>query len=167
MSAIDAIYENWLTLQQEGTDRNISGLVFVEEMATKTLIVAAAGEYELLVTRNVLECYEKIGVPESLTTFAKRHGLDRKYHALFDWDSKNPANRFLSFFGDDFKKKHMELLAADPFAKSLVDFCYINITRNNIVHRGFARVSVDCTFSEAWDKYQSGMRFVDYIRTSF
>jgi len=121
-----------------------------EAIASKTLLIAAAGELERDITQVLLKLGERYQIPEFLNEFIRKQALERRYHAMFDWNSSN-INRFTSLFG---KEKGAAIKAAIADDLIVKHFIFIGSERNKIVHKGLSYASLDNTFNEIWVKYE-------------
>lgn len=82
---------------------------------------------------------------------------------MFDWEGKN-VNKFLSLFGQDFKKNVSAEIAANAgLTKSSRDFLEIGYMRNCIVHQNYATYLIEKSASEIYSSFESGRRFVDFL----
>lgn len=136
----------------------------------KILVLACASFFETEVVK-IVENFSKSvsGGNNALCTFVKRTGLERKYHALFDWDQGvSGANKFFACFGDDSKARYKKELNGRVEMKNWVEsFMAIGQTRNRLVHMNFASARLDSTYDEIYKKYQEAYHFLGYMDRHF
>lgn len=132
-----------------------------EEIATKTLIIAAAGELEKEVTKLLIDMPARHKAPTFIGNFIINQGIKRKYHAMFDWND-GKINSFAGLFGSE---KKQEIISKCRNSDSTKDFFYIGAERNRIAHNGLATESINSTFEEIWTKYQSATSFVSDLKS--
>lgn len=142
------------------TSGELGQITSYEELSTKTLIIAAAGQLEKDITKLLIDMPRKHNSPEFVGYFVVNQALKRKYHTLFDWDAKK-VNSFAGLFGSIKKKEIVQACSED---ESTEDFFYIGSERNRIVHKGLASESVDKTFVEVWEIYISAQKFVTKLK---
>lgn len=131
-----------------------------EEFASKTLLIAAAGQHEREITKLLKEMPAVHKSPGFIMHFLANQALNRKYHTLFNWKAKN-INSFAGLFGDEMKQRIIELCGDQQCTK---DFLFIGNERNRIVHNGLATESLEQTFPEIWNKYLSSCEFITLLR---
>lgn len=91
--------------------------------------------------------------------------IERQYHTLFDWESKN-TNKFWGLFGEETKSKVKERLNSDDHLKATEQaFIELGRQRNLLVHENFAEYDVNTTVEEIYTKYKSACEFVSFIAT--
>ena len=132
-----------------------------EEFASKTLLIAAAGQHEREIIKLLTDMPKHHNSPIFLSEFIAKQALNRKYHSLFDWNSKK-INSFAGLFGIQMKNTIIDLCKEKQCTK---DFFFIGSERNRIVHKGLATESLDKTFLEIWEKYQSSCQFITLLKT--
>jgi hypothetical protein len=89
--------------------------------------------------------------------------VERQYHTLFDWDDKK-INKFLSFFGADFKAKcATEIAANTELTDSARAFMQLGTLRNVIVHQNYLTVRIDKTASEILDDYHKATLIISFL----
>ena len=91
--------------------------------------------------------------------------IERQYHTLFDWESKN-TNKFWSLFGENTKGKVREQLNSDDHLKAAEQaFIELGRQRNLLVHENSAEYDVNTAVGEIYTKYKSACEFVSFIAT--
>jgi len=142
-------------------EASMDQMVTYEEFASKTLLIAAAGQHEKDIISILAEMPQRHKAPDFLSSFISKQALNRKYHTLFDWN-KQKINSFAGLFGPGMRETIIEHCGGK---QSTRDFFYIGSERNRIVHKGLATESIDKTFSEIWEFYESSQGFVNSLRS--
>lgn len=149
-------------LRAQGT---ASDVVAFEELGAKTLLLCAASYFERSICSSLLEIASETGSVSIFCTFIEKQALERKFHSMFDWERSN-ANKFFSLFGPEFsgwiRQQVSNNADIDP---SVREFMFVNNQRNILVHGNFAASSAGVTFTEAWEKYKTALRFVEWLPT--
>jgi len=132
------------------------------ELTFKKLFVVACGSYFEQGIVAVVEHFADRGDPR-LKTFVKKRALERRYHDMFDWSVRN-ANRFFSFFGNDFSEQMRGLLQNDQGLQDAMGaFMELGALRNVVAH-DFASSSVDKTVDELAALYVAALDFLNFVR---
>lgn len=139
---------------------NLGEIISYEESATKTLIIAAAGEHEKQITRILKNMSIVHKAPDFIGDFISTQALKRRYHSLFDWNGRKITS-FAGLFGSE---KRIEILAECQDKPCVDDFFYIGSERNRIVHNGLASESIDITFNNVRKKYYSSLEFLEILK---
>lgn len=135
-----------------------------EQMLQKNLPLAAASYFEQhiceilrgFVSEKSKNCIELISLIEL-------KAIHRQYHTMFDWEGNN-VNRFLSLFGQEFKKKISAEIAADAqLTKASKDFLEIGNMRNCIVHQNYATYLIEKSALEIFKLFENALVFVTYL----
>lgn len=112
----------------------VSFISSYREIYRKIFVIACANSFERHFCRKLPEL---VSLNPFLRNFIKNQALERKYHTLFRWESKN-ANGFYGLFGDDFSNQMQKLLNADIQVKEgEKSFLLIGHYRNLTAHKGF------------------------------
>lgn len=162
MTSVDDAYANFDALSKSVQTFDLSAHNFINDIGAKTLVIAAAGDLERRLCSTILELYRGKSLSEHLVQFVDKQALERKFHTLFNWDSNN-VNTFLGLFGTTKKAELKTILENDPYRSQVIDFMYIGRTRNNIVHKGLTIASIENTKEEVYQKYRSGLAFVNFV----
>jgi len=133
-----------------------------EEIATKSLLIAAAGDLEKRFRKLLIEIPRSYDSPEFLVSFIDTQGIARKFHSMFNWESSN-INHFAGLFGSKKKVQIQKEFESDERKKIIKDFIFIGAERNRIVHKGLATESLNHTFDEVWEKYKSALNIVGIL----
>lgn len=131
----------------------------------KIFILSSASYFEHLIQKYLIGFFsDKSNNNKEVVSFLKRKAIDRQYHTLFDWDKKN-ANKFLSLFGDDFKKGvEKEINGNAELIEAMEAFLEMGQLRNILVHSNFASYNIDTkTTDEIFYLYNMSMRFVAFL----
>jgi RiboL-PSP-HEPN len=147
-------------LRAQGT---ASDVVAYEELGAKTLLLCAASYFERTICSSLLDVAKDTGSTTLFCTFIEKQALERKFHSMFDWDRSN-ANKFFGLFGQEFSGWIRRQIKDDSaIEQSVREFMFVNNQRNILVHGNFAAVSAGITFDEAWDKYITALKFVEWL----
>lgn len=138
--------------------------ISVSEVASKSLLIAAASRFEAEFSELFAEVASRLSAP-AIAEFAVNQGVTRKYHTLFDWPSGN-ANTFYKLLGAAFKERATQLAAGDvAFATSVTEFVSIGNDRNNLVHSDFASFPLTATLDELVQRYRMARNFLPSIKS--
>jgi hypothetical protein len=147
-------------LRAQGTP---SDVVAFEELGAKTLLLCAASFFERTVCSLLLEAARETGSIPIFCTFIEKQALERRFHSMFAWETSN-ANKFFGLFGQEFSGWIRQQVRDDAaIDQSVREFMFVNNQRNILVHGNFAAISAEVTFDEAWGKYQTALRFVEWL----
>jgi len=147
-------------LRAQGTP---SDVVSFEELGAKTLLLCAASFFERRISSLLLEIAGDTGSNRLFCAFIEKQALERKFHQLFAWERSN-ANKFFGLFGDDFSAWMQGQVKADAeMEQSIREFMFVNNRRNVMAHGNFAAISAEVTFDEAWQKYTTALKFVEWL----
>lgn len=147
-------------LRAQGTP---SDVIAFEELGAKTLLLCAASYFERFICSSLLETAKDTGSIPLFCNFIEKQALERKFHSMFNWDGSN-ANKFFGLFGQDFSSWIRQQVKDDSSIEQAVrEFMFVNNQRNVLVHGNFAAVSAGITFDEAWDRYKTALRFVEWL----
>jgi hypothetical protein len=136
--------------------------VSVSEIASKSLLLAAASRFEAEFTRLFTEVASVLSTSE-IANFCINQGVIRKYHTLFDWEANN-VNRFLKLFGDDFRDRALARVSTDQtFSDAVVAFVVVGAGRNRLVHSDFATFPLEDTLEELIEKYRRARYFLPVL----
>lgn len=150
----------------------------------KILILSAGSYFEGRITTILSDFVRlKSSGDERIVNFLEKQAISGKYFQLFDWGKQNQidnpgkgANKFLSLFGDDFKKqvnsdieiensdteeRKMEKKKLDEAIKAFIEIGHL---RNIIVHSNFAEyVYEQKTPDEIFTLFQKAEPFLNYL----
>jgi len=102
-----------------------------------------------------------------LREFVRNKAIARQYHTLFQWNAKN-ANSFFGLFGDDFKVRMKQRVAADTdLDEAIRAFLELGEQRNRLVHQDYATFSLEKTSEEIFELYRTASRFVEELPELF
>jgi len=138
-------------------------MISYEEFASKTLLIAIAGQHEREIVSILTQMAKLHNAPDFISDFIEKQALKRRYHSLFNWDSKK-INTFAGLFGTEMKTK---IINHCGDLQSTKDFFFIGGERNRIVHNGLATESIDKTFLEIWELYESSKEFIVTLKSLF
>jgi hypothetical protein len=165
MSEVERVYTELCSLRSVAVASNSpSDIANFEVMASKTLLLAAASNFERQICEGILTSAKTAGTRDVFVAFMEKQGLERKYHTMFRWEAPN-INYFLSRFGEHYKER-MELAIRNDEVLSLAarDFIYINSQRNLLVHNNFASFNLDAGLEDIWNEFVSGKRLSDWLQ---
>lgn len=164
MSEVDRIHDELLALKEIILKaESPSDLNAFETLAANTLLLSSASYFERQICEGIEQAARSGGTSEALIQFILKHGLERKYHQLFNWKQNN-INGFLGLFGDDAKKTMDDEIRADEsLTQATKDFMSIGSQRNELVHNNFASFALVSDMAEIWTKYLSAKRFSDWL----
>ena len=95
MNEVERIYQELIALRTIiGKAESPSDQNAFEALAAKTLLLASASYFERLICENIADAARSSGTSDALIQFIVKQGLNRKYHALFNWRNNN-INEFL------------------------------------------------------------------------
>jgi hypothetical protein len=139
-------------------------VVTANDVFRKSLLLAAASEFEVAVTTAIIEFAEcEAGASSPLVSFVRGKGLARQYHTLFKWDGSN-ANHFFALFGEAFKRHADAAVKADATLKDAIAmFLQLGEDRNRLVHQGFGTFVLEKTTEEIFEAYKLAALFVRRI----
>lgn len=163
MTAVDDYFSSFNELAKAVALTDMSGQTFVEEIGSKTLLIAAAGDLEVRFCRAIEECFEASNPKTHLNVFVRNQALKRKFFTMFNWDAAN-VNTFLGLFGDDKKTEMAQFLSEHPYNEEMQAFLFIGRFRNKVVHDGLASTSLESTIDDVYDKYRKALAFVNFVR---
>jgi hypothetical protein len=139
----------------------------VSEVASKSLLLAAASRFELDFLALIEGTARRLSGSDLIASFCVNQGLKRRYHSLFNWDARN-ANKFFSLFGDEFAESTQRLVAGDPsLAESVRVFLDLGDQRNKLVHGDFVSFPLAHSLDELIGRYRLARRFVDTVKVLF
>lgn len=165
-SAVDRLYHEACDVVADlEASKQISLALAAKDHFRKSLLLAAASRFEYAVTECVLAYIAERAVgSHTVRTFVQKKALERQYHALFDWKSKN-ANYFFGLFGDELRSAVKDALDENLKA-SIQAFMELGSERNKLVHGDYATFPMEKTLEEVYDLYKSAMAFVEFLPTA-
>ena len=136
-----------------------------EQMLQKNLPLAGASYCEQHVCEMLRAFVDsKSGNCIELRSLIESTAIKRQYHTMFDWEANN-VNKFLSLFGQDFKKKiATELAASVELTKASKDFLELGNLRNCIVHQNYATYVMEKSAAEIFELFKNAVKFIDYLK---
>lgn len=144
--------------------REISMKVFVEENFKKNILLCIASLFEYRITEILTNFVDRVGNKSiKLNSFVYSGAISRKYHTLFEWETPN-ANKFFSFFGDEFKvEMKQRVKASEELNKSVKAFLQLGQQRNLLVHQNFGEQFIEKTANELYEQYKIASGFIKFI----
>ena len=144
----------------------VSFATYIDSVYKKVLVLSAASYFESIISKYISDYAIKASDPDKrIVTLIANKVIERQYHTLFDWESKN-TNKFWSLFGENTKRKVREQLNADDHLKAAEQsFIELGRQRNLLVHENFAEYDVNTTVEEIYTKYKLACEFVSFIAT--
>ncbi|MCE1245853.1 MAG: hypothetical protein LWY06_04330 [Firmicutes bacterium] len=130
-----------------------------------TLCIASYFESEL---KQIVETFiYDVSKNELIVSFVKNKGIERQYHAWFDWDKRN-ANKFFSLFGERFKTFMKQKIdeGNSQIKKGMEDFLAIGQSRNNLTHNDIHSFPFNDTISESYERYKNSLLFIKCVKDS-
>jgi hypothetical protein len=167
MSSVERLFEDLRALKQLLLQANeLSLLTAADNIARKTLLIAAASFFEESVIACIVDYYrDKANGDEKAVRFVQKKGLERQYHALFDWKKPN-ANRFFAFFGEEFLSHMKQIIENDrDLQNSIEAFMEIGRERNRLVHGNYSQYALDKSPEEVFDLYNRAKMFLQKLPT--
>ena len=127
-----------------------------------SIIIAVASYCETRLTATMKKIYEERTGSTILSEFVHKQALDKKFHTLFDWKTKDNyakgAHRFYSMFGKNFAdhiKKQSE--NDQEFKMSQKAFVEIGALRNELAHKG--SITSSYTVADALNLFEKAKVF--------
>lgn len=144
----------------------VSFATYIDNVYKKVLVLSAASYFESIISKFISDyAIEASGPDKRIVTLIENKVIERQYHTLFNWESKN-TNTFWGLFGENTKNKVRERFNADNQLKAAEqDFIELGRQRNLLVHENFAEYDVNITLEEIYTKYKSACEFVSFIAT--
>jgi hypothetical protein len=165
MDIIEKYYADHSELLDYLTISHQTSLQLVAQESFRRSLVLSIGSYFESNIKKLIEEFVKIqsaNCPE-LISLVRITAVERQYHTLFDWDDKK-INKFLSFFGADFKAKcATEIAANTELTDSARAFMQLGTLRNVIVHQNYLTVRIDKTASEILDDYHKATLIISFL----
>lgn len=164
MSDVERIHEELLSLREiVSGSKSLSDVNAFENLAAKTLLLAAASFFEKSISQTILGCAKQTGTNEIFANFLEKQALERRFHSMFQWEAPN-INRFLALFGTETKKAmENEIKDNELLSSAMSDFIYINSQRNLLVHNNFGAFSLDTAMDDIWRKFSSAKHLSDWL----
>lgn len=160
-----ALYERQTELKREiskGSDLTL--ITSIEELNQKTLLLAAASEFEHNLSSAVRRYVnDRCGGNEGLVSILEAKAISRQFHTWFDFKSLS-ENPFYAMFGKNFSD-HMKAIkkAEEPFAESAKSFLEVCHLRNQLVHSNYVTFPLEKTAEEILGSYNSGCKFITRV----
>ena len=168
MTVIDELHVDFLAVIEEISGENVSLRNTATNNFRKSLLLSAASFFE----QEIIEILKsKVrdwgGNRVELNELMRVKVLERQYHTLFDWKTRN-ANQFFKLFGPDFTQFMKSQLKTDEsLVESIAAFIEVGRERNRLVHSNFGSYTHEKTFEEIFSLYLKGKNFVDGIPEFF
>jgi hypothetical protein len=165
---IDALYrQNQEALDLAVRSREVSIASDLDNKLKKHLIVAAASYFETEICALIEEFAGKAsGQNPAIIALIKKKIIERQYHTMFAWESRN-ANSFFSMFGEPFNGQCRSAVRSESgLEEAMVAFLELGEMRNLMVHRNFASHPIDKTSEEVYALYKSAGRFLEFVKGS-
>ena len=137
--------------------------VFAEDILRRSLVVAAASQFEHELCAAIKRLFEaEVRAPECLALVESK-AIKRQFYSYFDFNSAN-TNKLFACFGPAAKERAVERLKADADASSAQEaFLKICSLRNNMVHENFVAFPVELSTDEIYAAFQLGARFIPFF----
>lgn len=164
---IDSFHREHSELLQFLTEqRQPSFQAAVDAVFAKTLVLAIASYFEVELTEIVRKYVGSIADNHpKVLSLVENKAIKRQYHTWFDWTNTKP-NPFFAMFGEECKSVAVAALKADAaLAASAGDFINLGQRRNELIHGNFVAMQFEETAMDVMRKFESAVRFVDYVRT--
>lgn len=144
----------------------VSFATYIDSVYKKVLVLSAASYFESIISKYISDYATKASGPDKrIVTLIENKVIERQYHTLFDWESKN-TNKFWGLFGEETKSKVKERLNSDDHLKAAEQaFIELGRQRNLLVHENFSEYDVNTTVEEIYTKYKLACEFVSFIAT--
>lgn len=144
----------------------VSFATYINNVYKKVLVLSAASYCESAISGLILQFANEVSSKDKrVVKLIESKVIERQYHTLFDWNSKN-TNTFWKLFGEDTKTKARNKIDNDEVLKqSEQSFISMGQLRNLLVHENFAEYDVNLTVEEIYSKYRSACTFVSFIST--
>lgn len=161
-AVIDALLQRHRELDEYLRTRGELSMLFDAEVLFKRSFVVACGSYCEVELCRILGQFANRDGDARLATFVRTRALERRFHDMFDWTAAN-ANKFWSFFGDEFKREVSTAICADSgAAESVKGFIELGQLRNITAHE-FATASVDRTVDELERLFRKAQQFLNLV----
>lgn len=144
----------------------ISFATYIDSVYKKVLVLSAASYFESYISSLILQFANDVSNKDKrIVKLIESKVIERQYHTLFDWKSKN-TNAFWKLFGEETKEKVRNTIHNDEVLKAAEQsFLSMGQLRNMLVHENFAEYDVNLTVGEIYAKYKSACTFVSFIKT--
>lgn len=127
----------------------------------KLFTVACANFFEKIICEFIKNCF--YAKSELMAHFVSNQALERKYHAMFNWDQSN-ANKFYGLFGKNFLDQIKTKLSTDIMMKdSEKSFMDLGRFRNEIVHKGISTYNLSKSASDIYEAFQKSINFLSFL----
>lgn len=163
MNEVDRVFKE-LGLIREYLNTHEAGISIINSLSefdAKVLLLCSAIFFERKICDNIINISRENFSSKIMVSFIENQAINRKYHTLFSWDSKN-INHFLSLFGKDLKE-YINNCLDDSVRTGMVDFLEIGSERNRLVHNNYATFTLNYTIHELHDKFLNANRFIDFL----
>jgi hypothetical protein len=164
--------------------KQVSLTVDLNRHLRKVLILSAGSYFEHKITAILSDfARAKSNGDERVINFLEKQAISGKYFQLFEWGKQNQpdrpgkdANKFFSFFGDNFKNEakaditiknedsEKQKAKKNKLKESIEAFIEIGHLRNILVHSNFAEYPYENkTPDEIYALFQKAEPFLDYL----
>lgn len=145
----------------------VSFATYIDSVYKKVLVLSAASYFESTVSNLILQFANEVSSKDKrIVKLIESKVIERQYHTLFDWNSKN-TNAFWKLFGDETKTKARSTIDGDEMLKSAENsFIRMGQLRNRLVHENFAEYDVNLTLEDIYSEYRLACTFVSFINTA-
>lgn len=161
---VDAVYtQNKNIIDYLVEQKEVSFQLDMDNKLKKVLIVSTASYFETKISNLLLAFFGiKSNGNQEIVSFLKNKAISRQYHSYFDWDKSN-INKFLSLFGEEFKKQASEDIKIQELEPSVKAFLRLGDLRNQLVHKNMATFYIEQTSEEIYALYKQALRVVNYL----
>lgn len=145
----------------------VSFATYINNVYKKVLVLSAASYFESAISSLIIQFANNASNKDKrVVKLIESKVIERQYHTLFDWNSKN-TNTFWKLFGEETKAKVRSIIDNDKELKQAEQsFVSMGQLRNLLVHENFAEYDVNSTVEEIYSKYQSACAFVSFVNTA-
>ncbi|MDR7237319.1 HEPN domain-containing protein [Neobacillus drentensis] len=164
---VDTVYkENKSVIEYLFEQQEVSFQQDMDNKLKKILLVSAASYFETRISEMLVSYFrQKTNNNENIVAFLKNKAISRQYHSYFDWERGTNINKFLSLFGDDFKREVSEEIRNCELDSSVRAFLKLGNLRNQLVHINMAAFNIYLTGEEIYELYKEALKLMDYLES--
>ncbi|MBT1706327.1 HEPN domain-containing protein [Chryseosolibacter indicus] len=175
MNAVDRLKTEYDAIARLLRDRlELSLLNDLNKHFRKVLLLSAGSYFESQISKALSDYVSKATNGDArLVNFLQKAAISGRYHTLFEWGKQNDitqfgdnANKFWSFFGNEFKTQiSSEVRGRPEIADAIKAFIEVGHLRNILVHSNLAAYEYDDkTTDEIYFLFKRAEPFVSYVR---